>query len=133
MGALPFAQLNTNSFISPSVARAVKRLRLPEVPVEALVDAAEEVGGGVDEARRRHRPGRDAADERVAGGQLLPVLAVEGRPRVAPAVVGHLDAQRHVLRQDQRPERQRVGTDRREQDAGDLQMQMQMQMDDTNG
>ena len=70
---------------------AVERLlRLPEVPVEALVDAAEEIGGGVDEAGRGHGPRGDAADEGVAGGQLLPVLAVEGRPGVPAAVVGNL-------------------------------------------
>lgn len=116
-------QARTHHLSMDQSCRTVERtLRLPEVPVEALVDAAEEVGGGVDEAGRRHRPGGDAADEGVAGGQLLPVLAVEGRPGVPPAVVWHLYAQRHVLRQYQRPEGQGVGTDRREKDPGDLWM-----------
>lgn len=88
----------------PSIARAVEGLSLPEVPMEALVDAVEEIGGGIHEASRGHGPGRDAADESVAGGQLLPVFPVERCPRVAPAVVWHLYAQGHILRQYQRPE-----------------------------
>jgi hypothetical protein len=79
-------------------------LRLPEVPVEALVDAAEEIGGRVHEAGRRNGPRGDAADEGVAGGQLLPVLPVERCPCVPAAVVWHLYAECHVLRQYQRPE-----------------------------
>lgn len=85
---------------------AVERpLRLPEVPVEALMDAAEKIGGRVDEAGRGNGPRGDAADEGIAGGQLLPVLPVERCPGVPPAVVWHLYAESHILGQYQRPER----------------------------
>ena len=95
-------------------------LGLSEVPVEAVVDAVEEVVGGVDGAGGGDGPGGHAADEGVPRPELLPVFAVERGPSVAAAVERHLNPHRHVLRQYQRPERQRVRTYRREQNSRHL-------------
>lgn len=96
-------------------SRAIERLGLPQVPVEAVVDAPQEITGRIHEAGSGNRPRGHAAHERVSRCQLLSVLAVEGGPCWTPAVEWNLDPNCHVLGQYQRPEGEGMWADRCEQ------------------
>jgi hypothetical protein len=61
------------------------------------MNAAQEVGGGVDEAGCGDGPCCHATDQRIARTQLLPVLTVERGPGLATAIEWHLHTQGHVL------------------------------------
>lgn len=103
-----------------SIARAIRRLSLSQVPVEALVNAMQEIVGGVTLTRCWHRPRCHATQECITRLELLPVLSVKWGPRWASAVEGYLHSQRHMLRKYQWPEWQRVWANWCEQDPRNL-------------
>jgi hypothetical protein len=88
--------------------RAVQWLALPEVPVETLMDAPQEIGCWVHQASCGHRPWRNAADEGVTWSELNSTLAIEGCPCLPSAVHWYLHTQSDIFRQYQRPEWQRM-------------------------
>mmetsp|Transcript_12354 Transcript_12354/g.45060 ORF Transcript_12354/g.45060 Transcript_12354/m.45060 type:complete len:359 (-) Transcript_12354:1066-2142(-) len=90
------------------------------IPLQVFRHGPEPVGCRV--ARTDGRQGIIAHldQDGIAGTQGLAALAVEGDPRRIVALLGHSYLQPDGIRKGQRPERQGVGADGREQYAGHL-------------
>mmetsp|Transcript_10582 Transcript_10582/g.37547 ORF Transcript_10582/g.37547 Transcript_10582/m.37547 type:complete len:295 (-) Transcript_10582:581-1465(-) len=91
----------------------------PLIPPQAPHEALEPIGRLVRLVDARHRVVAHPDHDGVPLAQLHPILAVEARPRRPPGGLRHPELQLGAVRQQHRPEGQRVGADGSEEDGGD--------------
>lgn len=80
------------------IPRAIKRLSLSQIPVEAIMNAGQEIASRINLTCSGDRPRSHTAHKCITSCQPFPVLAIKRCPCMASAIERYLYSQRHMLR-----------------------------------